>query len=841
MFSILKHDVPVGKLATLNQDGTLHTETNGRLESALSTLHSIDHPHELKTIIESATGYEHICCGVTGHTDPVGVYPGAFVDKSVARDNKHYKFPHGKGLLCIDSDNITESIHDKLVDICPQMGLTASLETTSSSSNIYVPDKWLRGFTGTHTFLIIKDGRDTKRALQVLHQRAILNGYGQHRVSAVGGFLERSFIDTMLDKPSQPIYLRPNLGEGVFQDKKFVEYEGEAVLDSRKYILNLTPEEEETYQGLVELAKFEMQTEMQATREQWISEQPNRETAEKALSTQTLDGAFMIDVAYLGRFSVHDILMEPHKFHRKTCRDPFYDGEYHSKTIAMIFTDQQRSMINSHAHGGVVYQLLDPTMVGFGNDRVPVGDLYPDARLGDVIQHQPVQTAMMDNETGLGVPLTSLISDTSSVNQQALPEMQLPEPTINPVQPTDFHVPEQKYHSVVPIDSNSWIADHCNSQGKPRTTFPIFKFMVHSYGINIGYNVINKDVLMMGQGIHYKGDLRANANHGVLHNLCKLNQLDTGSIDSYISMMMMENEVNPVSNWVGSISWDGQSRIRALFDTLNVIENDMSYILFVKWLCGALRLAKGEIDRFEHVLVLQASKGGEGKSRWFNKLTPKELNNSMSLRLDDKDQLKEAVSYWIVELGELDSTFQKSEIKALMGFLSKNKDNIRLPYAKANNEYQRRSSYAGTVNNRNFLIDDSGDRRFWILETGDIDYLHDIDMQQVWAEVDTLDEQEWLTREQNDKIIELNKSYKMEDPLVDMLESYFSRDVIGQGTQHVNATIILRNAGVMNPNKGQLNKCGRWLRERGYKMYQKRVNGHQITGYDIPFFNEMLL
>jgi len=566
-FSVLKHDVPVGKVFSYNPDGTLCSETNGRLESATSHLTKISSIHELEHIITIASGYEHLVSGVSGHNQPVGVYPGARYEGSIARDNKHYKQPKGAGILVIDSDNITESIRDKLIDICQGIAGVEMLETTSSSSLIYDKTGWLRGFTGTHTFVAIKDATDVKRTLQVLHKRAILEGYGQHRISAVGGFLERSFIDTMLDKPSQPIYLKPNLAPGIFQDKKIVKYDGETLFDSRKYVKNLTEAEEETYQAMIQCSQFELQSECALKRAEWVSKQPNPDTAEKALQTKTLDGAFVIDTAHVGSATVHDILMNPGRYDRMTCRDPFYDDEYNSKTIAMIFTDQDRAMINSHAHGGVTYQLLDPTMVGFGVDRVPVGDLYPDADFGGAL---PLQPSLLDTPAPDVIGHVEPVVSTGALEfQQASPEPV--EQSDDLIQDTDLFLPEKRYDTIVPIQPSEWIGDHCSSQGKPRTTFPIFKHMVHSYGINIGYDVIGKKTLMLGQGIHIKGDLKANANHGMLHNLCKLNQIDTGSIDPFINMMMMENEINPVTNWVGSKPWDGEHRIRPLFDTLYII------------------------------------------------------------------------------------------------------------------------------------------------------------------------------------------------------------------------------------------------------------------------------
>jgi putative DNA primase/helicase len=47
---------------------------------------------------------------------------------------------------------------------------------------------------------------------------------------------------------------------------------------------------------------------------------------------------------------------------------------------------------------------------------------------------------------------------------------------------------------------------------------------------------------------------------------------------------------------------------------------------------------------------------------------PKELGvvqDGMMLRPDDRDSVKQVVSHWLVELGELDATFRKSDIAQL--------------------------------------------------------------------------------------------------------------------------------------------------------------------------------
>ena len=318
-------------------------------------------------------------------------------------------------------------------------------------------------------------------------------------------------------------------------------------------------------------------------------------------------------------------------------------------------------------------------------------------------------------------------------------------------------------------------------------------------------------------------------------DLCKLNQLDTGVIEPFMYSLMSENEVNPVKQWIEHKPWDGVDRIEELFNTLTLDQSqdrNLAWTLFRKWLIGACKIGQGKINKFEFVLVLQDTIGGKGKTAWFNKLCPNPDWRKEGVLLDpaDKDSIKLAVSHWLVELGELDSIFKRSDIKRLMAFLSNTKDEIRLPYAKAANKYSRMTAFFGTVNKREFLMDDSGDRRFWPIAIIAVNYEHNIDMHQLWAQVNTLDERHWLDAAENDLIINANKEFKALDPIEEILEMHFSKPVVGPDMQCLTVTTIMHNVGIMAPTKGQLNKAGAWLRDRGYVKGQ----GKGTRGYLVP-------
>lgn len=71
-------------------------------------------------------------------------------------------------------------------------------------------------------------------------------------------------------------------------------------------------------------------------------------------------------------------------------------------------------------------------------------------------------------------------------------------------------------------------------------------------------------------------------------------------------------------------------------------------------------------------------------------------------------------------MGELDSTL-KREQSALKAFLTAARDTYRMPYARAQIRKPRRTSFCATVNPKEFLNDETGSRRFWVIHPNGID------------------------------------------------------------------------------------------------------------------------
>lgn len=387
---------------------------------------------------------------------------------------------------------------------------------------------------------------------------------------------------------------------------------------------------------------------------------------------------------------------------------------------------------------------------------------------------------------------------------------------------TPLEAPEAIYHPSQIIwrkDKESGELSFLRAQG----TAENLARLVRAYGVRIRYNELSRDVEISVNGKRPTGDLARNVSLSLIEDLCRINDYPYTAAGSHLDRLAAQDAYNPALDWVRSRRWDGAERIRSLFECLTLEDESkagISWTLFRKWLIGAVAILSGKATKFEHVLILVDPLGGLGKTRFFNSLCPKEFQaDGVTLNPDDKDSVLLAVSKWLVELGEIGATFKKADIESLKAFLSRETDEIRPAYSRAANQYQRRTAFFGSVNNVQFLVDDTNNRRFWPIQVSAVNYQHQIDMQQVWAEALALVEagETWhLNPEENRAIAEHNDAFRSKDAVEELILSSYDPDDLRN--RWLNATEVLRELGFDKPSRPDSLKAGALLR----KLYRNR-------------------
>lgn len=371
-----------------------------------------------------------------------------------------------------------------------------------------------------------------------------------------------------------------------------------------------------------------------------------------------------------------------------------------------------------------------------------------------------------------------------------------------------------------------------NSRGAPLATIENLERLLKAHGITISYNRIYKDIDIHLPGKELNIENKFDCASAELVSLATEYKMPAGNIDRYLVAIAQKNRINPVATWIESIAWDGQPRLEEFYATIESEDEELKKLFMRKWCISAIAAAYIEEGVSAHgVLVFQGDQY-IGKTQWFKRLVDEEfkdfVKDGLHIDLKNKDTLIACFSRWLVELGEIPSTFRKSENDALKAFITADRDLLRVPYGKAFSEFPRSTVFFGSVNDRKYLSDPTGNRRFWTVACKRIHHDHSLNMQQVWAEFKVLydNKESWfLTHEELAQLNLSNEEHELVDPIYEKLvESYeWGRDHVSEKT----ATKILEEIGIKNIGRGETTKCGMFLRKLG--SLARRSNGVSLN------------
>ena len=233
-------------------------------------------------------------------------------------------------------------------------------------------------------------------------------------------------------------------------------------------------------------------------------------------------------------------------------------------------------------------------------------------------------------------------------------------------------------------------------------------------------------------------------------------------------------------------------------------------------------------------------------------LNSKFFGEGMCIDPRDKDSIIQATSKWISELGEIGSTMKK-DMDSVKAFITKSADEYRTPYGRASLHYARITSFVGTVNDNEYLIDQTGNRRFVTVPLSPdlvIDYetqIKPFDALQLWAQIYHiigLLEKEGKTKENCFRLTESEKKYlekrnsaftkpmKGENEVLDILEE---QQTPQQGYICTFKEMTVLQFIQMHNLKYDANVVGKVLRKYGYDSQKKKVNGNVTRVIRLPY------
>lgn len=218
------------------------------------------------------------------------------------------------------------------------------------------------------------------------------------------------------------------------------------------------------------------------------------------------------------------------------------------------------------------------------------------------------------------------------------------------------------------------------------------------------------------------------------YNLRTVSQRD---LDDAIIVHARANAFHPIVEYLTALQHDGEARAESLWikycgcpDTPYFRETAR------KWLTAAVARVFEPGLKFDFVPII-AGPQGRRKSSLFMVLG-KSWFGEMKANFKDENKLIEAMQgNWIMEIPEL-SSLTKSGVEDAKAFISAQSNDSRLAYAHYAKAFRRQCVFAGTTNDDEYLLDRTGNRRWWPIPLAE-DHVIDTselarNVDQIWAE-----------------------------------------------------------------------------------------------------------
>ncbi len=195
-----------------------------------------------------------------------------------------------------------------------------------------------------------------------------------------------------------------------------------------------------------------------------------------------------------------------------------------------------------------------------------------------------------------------------------------------------------------------------------------------------------------------------------------------------------QKRFHPVTDYLKSLAWDGRVRLPGFLSAyFGASPSQYVEAVGTKWMVSAVARVFDPGCKVDHALVLEGSQG-IGKSSALEALTSMPWFSDTPIVFGEKDSYEALRGVWIYELAEL-SALRRSDVEAQKAYISKRHDRYRRPYGEGPTTWKRQVVFAGTTNDERYLIDPTGNRRFWPVRCGKIEMAAIArDRDQLWAE-----------------------------------------------------------------------------------------------------------
>jgi len=321
------------------------------------------------------------------------------------------------------------------------------------------------------------------------------------------------------------------------------------------------------------------------------------------------------------------------------------------------------------------------------------------------------------------------------------------------------------------------------------------------------------------------------------------------TIDLVVESIAKQQARHPIREYLESLKWDAELRIPVMFERYFGAPASVYHAEIARmWMISAVARIMQPGCQADYMIVLEGPQGTRKSTAI--KILAKGWSADTIVDIGRPDAMQALRGVWIYEVAELASIRSAKDIEKVKGFITSRVDHYRKSYGRRTEDFPRQCVFAGSTNDKFYLNDPTGNRRYWPVPCLDIDtesLARDVDM--LWAEAMSryLSGESWYpqTADVARMCMDEQSARTQVDPWTPLVEQWIHKDPVwfhvgGESEAWVRVedgsttTDALRGAVSMPKDRisrQDETRMGRILRECGMVSRRPHGSGPRVRRY----------